>query len=84
MLIFFWETTSGFISVFSASWFDSGYMFLPVYGGFCTRILRSILVLLSLLPFTAHCLVLTGTCCAAVYGVVEFHVFLREKVDSGS
>ena len=31
---FFRETTSGFISVFSASWFDSGYMFLPVYGGF--------------------------------------------------
>ena len=28
---FFWETTSVFISVFSASWFDSGYMFLPVY-----------------------------------------------------
>ena len=31
----FWEMTS-----------DSGYMFLPVYGGFCTRILRSILVCL--------------------------------------
>ena len=30
---FFRETTSGFISVFSASWFDSGHMFLPVYGG---------------------------------------------------
>ena len=30
---FFWETTSGFISVFSASSSDSGYMFLPVYGG---------------------------------------------------
>ena len=33
--------------MFSASWSDSGYMVLPVYGGSCTRILRSILVLLS-------------------------------------
>ena len=30
---FFWETTSGFIRVFSAVWFDSGYMCLSVYGG---------------------------------------------------
>ena len=30
---FFWETTSGFIPVFSAVWFDSGYMCLSVYGG---------------------------------------------------
>ena len=30
---FFWETTSGFIPVFSAIWFDSGYMCLSVYGG---------------------------------------------------
>ena len=30
----FLETTSGILSLFSASWFDSGYMFLPVYGGF--------------------------------------------------
>ena len=35
--------------------------FFQSYGGFCTRILRSILVLLSLLPYTAHCLVLSGT-----------------------
>ena len=81
-------------------------MLFPVYGGFCTRILLSILVLLScfvlttalvfglvlllsthfapcsllLSPKTAHCLVLSGTC----YGVVEFHVFLREYVDYGS
>ena len=26
-------------------------------------------------PYTAHCLVLSGTCYASVYGVVEFHVF---------
>ena len=44
----FWETPSGHV-VFSASWFDSGYVLCPVYGGFCTRILRSILVLLSCL-----------------------------------
>ena len=29
----FWETTSGYV-VFRASWFDSGYMLLPVYGFF--------------------------------------------------
>ena len=52
-------------------------------GGFCTRILRSILVLLSLLPYAVHCLVLSGAFYASVYGVVEFHVFLREKVDYG-
>ena len=28
---FFWETTSGFIPVFSAMWFDSGYMSVSVY-----------------------------------------------------
>ena len=44
----------------------------------CSRILRSILVLLSLSPYTAHCLVLCDTCSASVYGMVEFHVFLRE------
>ena len=33
---------------------------------------------LSLLPYTAHRLVLSGTCYASVYGVVEFHVLLRE------
>ena len=37
-----------------------------------------------LLTCTAHCLVLSGTCYASVYGVVEFHVFLREYVDYGS
>ena len=31
---FFWETTSGSISMFSASWFGTGYLFLPVLGGF--------------------------------------------------
>ena len=30
---FFWELTSGFIPVFSANWFDNGYMCLSVYGG---------------------------------------------------
>ena len=29
----FWEIPSGCV-VLSASWFDSGYMFFPVYGGF--------------------------------------------------
>ena len=28
----FWEITPGYI-VFSASWFDSGYMFTSFYGG---------------------------------------------------
>ena len=42
-----------FILVFSFAWFDSGYMFFPVYGGFCTRILRLILVLLSCSLFAA-------------------------------
>ena len=120
----FWEIPSGYV-VFSASWFDSGYMLFPVYGGFCTRILRSILVLLScsvfaakstgkldclvprscrqrhwyawpgfagvdalramfpsLFPYTAQCLVLSGTCYASVLGWIleEFHDFLREGV----
>ena len=30
---FFWELTSGFIPVFSAVWFDNGYMCLSVHGG---------------------------------------------------
>ena len=30
---FFWEITSGFLSVFSAIWFDSGCMCLSVFGG---------------------------------------------------
>ena len=29
-----------------------------------------------LFPYTAHCLVLNGTCYASVYGVVEFQVGL--------
>ena len=81
---FFCETTSGFISVFSASWSDNGFMFFPVYRGCCTRFLRPILILRSLLPHTAHCLVLSGTFYASVYGLVEFQVFLREQVDHGS
>ena len=36
--------------VFGASWFDSGYMLLPVYGFWG-----------ALFPYTAHCLVLRGT-----------------------
>ena len=39
---------------------------------------------LLLFPYTAHCLVLSGTCYASACGVVEFHVFLRENVDHGS
>ena len=37
-----------------------------------------------LFPFSAKCLVLSGTCYTSVYGVVVFQVFLREKVDYGS
>ena len=37
----------------------------------------------SLLPYTAQYLVLSGTCYSSVYGVVEFQVFLRAKVDYG-
>ena len=57
----FWEIPSGYV-VFSAFWFDSGYMLFPVYGGFCTNflflhvvtwILRSFLVLLSCSVFAA-------------------------------
>ena len=126
MWIFPWETTSGFISVFSASSFVSGYMLSSslrrlLYSDpaidsrpallFCVcreeyrnwiwcraRVDNGIamlgLVLLVsahfalcsflLLPYTAHCLVLSGTCYASVYGVVEFQVFLRKKVDYGS
>ena len=38
----FWEVTSGYV-VFSASWFDSGYIFPLVYGlcGYCFRIQRN-------------------------------------------
>ena len=38
----FWETSSGY-AVFGASWFDSGYMLLPVYVCFwyCFRIQRN-------------------------------------------
>ena len=45
---FFWEKTSR-VAVFSASWFDSGYLFMPVYG---------FLGVLS--PYSAQCLVLCG------------------------
>ena len=48
----FWEIPSGYV-VFSSSWFDSGYMLFPVYRGFFTRILRSILILLSCSVFAA-------------------------------
>ena len=51
-MLIFWEIPSGNV-VFSASWFDSGYMLFPVYGGFFTRILRSILILLSCSVFAA-------------------------------
>ena len=36
--------TSGVVSVFSACWFDSGYMVLPVYEGFCMNFLFSLRV----------------------------------------
>ena len=38
----FWEMTSRYV-VFSASWFDSGYIFMPVYGrcGYCFRLQRN-------------------------------------------
>ena len=109
----FWEILSGYV-VFSASWFNSGYMLFPVNGGFCTRILRSTLVLLFcvcreenriigflgalvllvstdfalcsllLFPFTAQCLVLSGTCYAPELGwlLEEFRDFLRDRVHS--
>ena len=57
----FCEMISGYV-VFSASWFDSGYTSFPVYRGFSTnflflsvvtRILRSILVLLTCSVFVA-------------------------------
>ena len=38
---------------------------------------------LGLVSVAAQCLVLSGTCFASVYGLVEFQVFLREKVDYG-
>ena len=44
----FWEKTSG-VAVFSASWFDSGYILMPVY---------EFLGVLS--PYSAQCLVLSG------------------------
>ena len=46
--------TSGYV-VSSASWFDSGYMLLPVYGFFGV-----------LFPYSAQCLVLSGPRCAPV------------------
>ena len=44
----FWEMTSGYV-VFSASWIDSGYMLLPVYGFWGV-----------LFPYSAQCSVLCG------------------------
>ena len=34
----FWETTSGFIPIFSAIWFDSGYMSAVYVAGFAVDI----------------------------------------------
>ena len=44
----FWEMLSRYV-VFSASWFDSGYMLRPVYGS-----------LRCFFPYSAQCLVLSG------------------------
>ena len=49
--------------IFGASWFDSGYMLLPVYGSL-------------LFPYTAQFLVLSGTCYASVTEFAFFHVFV--------
>ena len=38
----------------------------------------------GLFPYSAQCLVFSGTYSASVYGVIGFHVFLRELVDYGS
>ena len=38
----------------------------------------------TMFPYTAQFLVLSGTCFASVYGLVEFQVFLRDWVDYGS
>ena len=43
----FWDMISG-NAVSSASWFDSGYMLLPVYGFWC------------IFPYSLQCLVLSG------------------------
>ena len=58
----FSELTSGY-GVFSASWFDSGYTVLPVYG-----------FMGVLFPYTAQCFVLSGTCYASV---TEFSSWFR-------
>ena len=47
-------------------------MLLPVY------------VVVGTVSVFSAMLVLSGTCCASVYGVQEFHVYLSEKVDYGS
>ena len=62
--------------------FDSGYIFLPVFGGPGTRMLRSILVLLFVPVYSALLGSTVDTDFASVYG--EFRVFLRELVDYGS
>ena len=54
------------------TWFDSGYIFPPVYGGPGTRILRSI-VLLFVPVYSALLGSTVDTNFASVYG--EFHVF---------
>ena len=65
----FWEKTSGYV-VFCASWFDSGYIFMPVYVrcGCC---------------FTAQFLVLSGTCYASVTELaVTMHLSLCSFLSS--
>ena len=67
-----WDVTSGY-AVFSSTWFDSGYIFLPVYGGPGSRILRSILGLLFVPVYCALVGSTVVTYFASVSG--EFHVF---------
>ena len=52
--------TSGRVSVFSASRFDSGYMLLPVY------------VVVGFVSVYSAMLVLSGTCYASVYGIFVY------------
>ena len=54
-----WEKTSG-NAVFSASWFDSGYMLLPFYA-----------FLVEFFPYSAQFLVLSGPRCARVTEVAS-------------
>ena len=75
----FRESTSGFISVFS-SWFDSGYIYLPVFGGLgsdpAIDSRPALFVPSALLGSTVD------TCFSSFYG--EFLICLRELVDYGS